>query len=73
MIRVADMDSSLSKAVEDVLQNRRGEGHRGHSTGPSCAVCIGELEIHHEYRRGRKVRLNHGEYAISYCMAGAFE
>ena len=36
---------------------------------------IGELEIYHEHRRvlmaGREVRLNHGEYAMLYCMASA--
>ena len=36
---------------------------------------IGELEIHHEHRRvlvaGREVRLNHGEYAMLYCMASS--
>ena len=36
---------------------------------------IRELEIHHGYRRvfvaGREVRLNHGEYAMLYCMASS--
>ena len=36
---------------------------------------IGDLEIHHEYRRvlmaGREVVLNHGEYAMLYCMASS--
>ena len=44
--------------------------------GPATSVLrIGELEIYHEYRRvlmaGREVRLNHGEYAMLYCMASA--
>ena len=36
---------------------------------------IGDLEIHHEQRRvlmaGREVELNHGEYAMLYCMASS--
>ena len=41
----------------------------------SPVLRVGELEIHHEYRRvlmaGREVRLNHGEYAMLYCMASS--
>ena len=36
---------------------------------------IGELEIYHEQKRvimaGREVQLNHGEYAMLYCMASS--
>ena len=41
----------------------------------SPVLHIGELEIHHEHRQvfmaGREVQLNHGEYAMLYCMASA--
>ena len=41
----------------------------------SSVLRIGELEIHHGHRRvfvaGREVRLNHGEYAMLYCMASS--
>lgn len=55
MIQVAGLDSILSRTV---VALRR----------PILTVCIGELEIHYKYRQGGKVRLNHGEYAMPYCM-----
>ena len=47
-----------------------------HVPAPVFSVLhIGELEIHHEYRRvlmaGREVQLNHGEYSMLYCMASS--
>lgn len=47
-----------------------------HVPAPVFSVLrIGELEIHHEYRRvfvaGREVQLNHGEYAMLTCMASS--
>ena len=76
VIRAADPDGSIFKAIVNALKDKRAEII--HVTAPFSAVLrIGELEIHHEHRRvlmaGREVQLNHGEYAISYCMAGAFE
>ena len=74
VIRVADPDGSVFKAVIDALKNKRAE--MVDVVGPATSVLrIGELEIYHEYRRvlmaGREVRLNHGEYAMLYCMASA--
>ena len=72
VIRVADPDGSLFQAIVDALKDRRAEII--HVTAQFSAVLrIGELEINHEHRRvlmaGREVRLNHGEYAMLYCMA----
>ena len=58
----------------DALKDERSEII--HVNPPVSSVLrIGELEIYHEYRRvlmaGREVRLNHGEYAMLYCMASA--
>ena len=74
VIRAADPDGSLFQAIVDALKDRRAEII--HVTAQFSAVLrIGELEIYHEYRRvlmaGREVRLNHGEYAMLYCMASA--
>ena len=74
VIRAADPDGSLFQAIVDALKDRRAEII--HVTAQFSAVLrIGELEINHEYRRvlmaGREVRLDHGEYAMLYCMASA--
>ena len=74
VIRVADPDGSLFQAIVDALKDRRAEII--HVTAQFSAVLrIGELEINQEYRRvlmaGREVRLNHGEYAMLYCMASS--
>ena len=74
VIRAADPDGSLFQAIVDALKDRRAEII--HVTAQFSAVLrIGELEINHEYRRvlmaGREVRLNHGEYAMLYCMASS--
>ena len=74
VIRVADPDGSLFQTIVDALNDKRSEII--HVTAPFSAVLrIGELEINHEYRRvlmaGREVRLNHGEYAMLYCMASS--
>ena len=74
VIRVADPDGSLFQTIVDTLKDKRAEII--HITAPFSAVLrIRELEIYHEYRRvlmaGREVRLNHGEYAMLYCMASA--
>ena len=65
---------SLFQAIVDALKDRRAEII--HVTAQFSAVLrIGELEINHEHRRvlmaGREVRLNHGEYAMLYCMASS--
>ena len=74
VIRAADPDGSIFKAVVAALQEKRVEVV--HVAAPLSSVLrVGELEIHHEYRRvlmaGREVRLNHGEYAMLYCMASS--
>ena len=74
VIRVADPDGSLFQAIMDVLKDKRAEVIHA-ATSVSSVLRIGELEIHHGHRRvfvaGREVRLNHGEYAMLYCMASA--
>lgn len=74
VIRVKDPDGSLFQTIVDALKDKRAEII--HVTAPfSTVLRIGELEIYHEHRRvlmaGREVRLNHGEYAMLYCMASA--
>ena len=74
VVRVTDPDGSLFQAIVDALKDRRAEII--HVTAQFSAVLrIGELEINHEHRRvlmaGREVRLNHGEYAMLYCMASS--
>ena len=74
VIRAADPDGSLFRAVVDTLRDRSG---RRVEVIPlaSHVLRIGELEIHHAHRRvlmaGREVQLNHGEYAMLYCMASS--
>ena len=74
IIRAADPDGSGFKAVMDVLNGKRAEVV-SIAAPVSSVLRIGELEIHHGYRRvfvaGREVRLNHGEYAMLYCMASS--
>ena len=74
VIRAADPDGSIFRAVVDVLRDKKGTVTE--VIPPASPVLrVGELEIHHEYRRvlmaGREVRLNHGEYAMLYCMASS--
>ena len=74
VIRATDPDGSLFQAVIDALKDKRAEVFS--AAAPASPVLhIGELEIHHEHRQvfvaGRVVRLNHGEYAMLYCMASA--
>ena len=74
VIRAADPDGSVFKAVVDALRGKRAEVVSV-AAPVSSMLRIGELEIHHEHRRvliaGREVRLNHGEYAMLYCMASS--
>ena len=72
VIRAADPDGSIFKAIVNALKDKRTEAVHVADT-VSSVLRVGELEIHHEYRwvmmAGREVRLNHGEYAILSCMA----
>lgn len=74
VIRAADPDGSVFQAVMDALKGKRAEMIDVVEQSASV-LRIGDLEIYHEYRRvlmaGREVRLNHGEYAMLYCMASA--
>ena len=71
VIRAADPDGSVFQAVMDALKGKRAEMIDVVEQSASV-LRIGDLEIHHEYRRvlmaGREVVLNHGEYAMLYCM-----
>ena len=74
VIRARDPDGSVFQAVMDSLKGKRAEVVD--VAAPATSVLrIGELEIHHEHRRvlmaGREVELNHGEYAMLYCMASS--
>ena len=74
VIRAADPDGSVFQAVMDSLNGKRAEVVDVSNLSASM-LRIGDLEIHHEYRRvlmaGREVVLNHGEYAMLYCMASS--
>ena len=74
VIRARDPDGSVFKAVMDSLKGKRAEVVD--VAAPATSVLrIRELELHHKYRRvlmaGREVELNHGEYAMLYCMASS--
>ena len=74
IIGTVDPDGSMFQAVIDALNDKRAE--MVDVAAPATSVLrIGELEIHHEQRRvliaGREVELNHGEYAMLYCMASS--
>ena len=74
VIRTADPDGSIFKAIVNALKDKRTEAVHVADT-VSSVLRVGELEIHHEYRRvlmaGREVQLNHGEYSMLYCMASS--
>ena len=74
VIRAADPDGSIFKAIVNALKDKRTEAVHVADT-VSSVLRVGELEIHHEYRwvmmAGREVVLNHGEYAMLYCMASS--
>ena len=62
------------RQVMDALKGKRAEVVDVSNLSASM-LRIGDLEIHHEQRRvlmaGREVELNHGEYAMLYCMASS--
>ena len=74
VIRAQDPDGSVFQAVMDALKGKRAEMIDVVEQSASV-LRIGDLEIHHEQRRvlmaGREVELNHGEYAMLYCMASS--
>ena len=82
IIRAADPDGSVFKAVMDALSGKMAEvvdvAEQSASVvsiaAPVAPVLrIRELEIYHKHRRvfmaGKEVHLNHGEYTMLYCMA----
>ena len=74
VIRAQDPDGSVFKAVMDALTGKKAEVVD--VAAPATSVLrIGELELLHKHRRvlmaGREVELNHGEYAMLYCMASS--
>ena len=74
VIRAADPDGSEFKTVVDALKGKRAEV-ASVAAPVSSMLRVGELEIYHEQKRvimaGREVQLNHGEYAMLYCMANS--
>ena len=74
VIRAQDPDGSVFQAVMGALKGKRAEVVDVSNLSASV-LHIGDLEIHHEQRRvlmaGREVELNHGEYAMLYCMASS--
>ena len=74
VIYAQDPDGSVFQAVMDALNGKRAEVVDVSDLSASV-LHIGDLEIHHEQRRvlmaGREVELNHGEYAMLYCMASS--
>ena len=74
VIYAQDPDGSVFQAVMDSLNGKRAEVVAVSNLSASV-LHIGDLEIHHEQRRvlmaGREVELNHGEYAMLYCMASS--
>ena len=74
VIRARDPDGSVFKAVRGALKGKRAEVVD--VAAPATSVLrIGELELNHKHRRvlmaDREVELNHGEYAMLYCMASS--
>ena len=74
VIYAQDPDGSVFQAVMDSLNGKRAEVVDVSNLSASV-LHIGDLEIHHEQRwvlmAGREVELNHGEYAMLYCMASS--
>ena len=74
VIYAQDPDGSVFQAVMDSLNGKRAEVVDVSNLSASV-LHIEDLEIHHEQRRvlmaGREVELNHGEYAMLYCMASS--
>ena len=74
VIRAADPDGSVFQAVMDALKGKRAEVVDVSNLSASM-LRIGDLEIycnqHRAFMAGREVELNHGEYAMLYCMASS--
>ena len=72
VIRAADPDGSVFKAIIAMLQEKKAEVIDV-TTSASSALFLGDLEIRPNYRQvlvaGKEVSLNHSEYAMLYYMA----
>ena len=74
VIRVTDSDGSIFQAIADVLKTKPLDllaiAHSNDSV-----LKLGDLELRPSYHQasiaGREIRLNHGEYAMLYCMASS--
>ena len=74
VIRAADPDGSMFRAIMDVLRDRKAEVIE--LAAPSLdAFTFGEIAIYPERRTvlkaGEEVRLNHGEFSVILLMASA--
>ena len=74
IIRAIDPDGSVFQTIIDSLQGKTVKVVDINTLAPSV-LLIGNIEIHPAYRKvllsGKEVLLNHGEYAMLYCMAKA--
>ena len=72
VIRAADPDGSVFKAIIAMLQEKKAEVIDV-TTSASSALFLGDLEIRPTYRQvlvaDKEVSLNHSEYAMLYYMA----
>ena len=74
VIRAADPDGSMFRAIMDVLRDRKAEVIE--LAAPSLdAFTFGEIAIYPEHRTvlkaGEEVRLNHGEFSVLLLLASA--
>mgnify|MGYP005765564229 CR=1 FL=1 len=73
VIRAVDSDGSVFQAVMEALHKRNVQAAINIATASPFVLTIGEIEIRPAYRQvfkaGKEIRLNHGEYAILFCMA----
>ena len=74
VIRAADPDGSMFRAIMDVLRDRKAEVIE--LAAPSLdAFTFGEIAIYPERRTvlkaGEEVRLNHGEFSVLLLLASA--
>lgn len=74
VVRVTDSDGSVFQTIMDALQDKNVHSVNIVTLDPPV-LLYGEMEIHPAYQRvlmgGKEVLLNHGEYAMLYCMAKA--
>ena len=74
IIRAADPDGSMFRAIMDALRGRRAEVIE--LAAPSHDILtFGDIEIHPDRRvvlkAGEEVRLNHGEFSMLLLLASA--